>query len=299
MGVCRHPKTSGLEKRNPPQFFGRREESQRRFFNAPTVLASGQTPTQLSGIPTVVPNVSSSPKKSLRYDGSPSAKPRLNECRHVAKVTSISALRSLVAAWTPVPITRSGEGVATSVPAVDEALGGGLPRGRVTELVSTIPSSGGNLVFAGLLASTRAARLRIALIDAADGFAPRSYRPDLLRHLVWVRPRSLPEALACADVLVRDGNFAVVVLDLRGVALRTLRQQPSNVWHRLRLSAEQNSGAVMVQTEVGVVPAVPWRLSLGVPLCLGDLRRTREERMVSLSASVSRGHITAREEMSA
>jgi len=210
--------------------------------------------------------------------------------------TTIAALRSLVAAWTPTPLVRSGEGIATGVLALDAALGGGLPRGRVTELVSAAPSSGGGLVFGALLASTRAAQLRIALIDAADGFAPASYAADLLRHLVWVRPRSLPEALGCADVLVRDGNYAVLVLDLRGVPARQLRQQPATVWHRLRLAAERNAGAVLVQSSAGVVPAAPWRLALRAPATLSELRQTRAERVAELVVEVERGYGVEREE---
>ena len=212
------------------------------------------------------------------------------------KPATIASLRSLVAAWTPAPLTRSGDGIVTGVPALDAALGGGLPRGRVTELVSAAPSSGGELVFGALLASTRAARLRVALVDAADGFAPNNFRADLLRHLVWVRARSLPEALACADVLVRDGNYAVLVLDVRGVPARALRQQPSGAWHRLRLSAEQNPGAVLVQSAAGFVPAVPWRLVLDTPAALGELRRTRAERLAALAVRVERGHAAGREE---
>ena len=187
--------------------------------------------------------------------------------------------------------------MATGVAAVDAALGGGLPRGRVTELVSAAPSSGGELVFAALLAGTRAARLRIALIDAADSFAPRNYRPDLLLHLVWVRPRSLTEALECAEVLVRDGNYAVTALDVRGIPARILRQQPAGAWHRLRLAAEQNPGAVLVQSAAGLVPAVPWRLVLRTPATLDALRRTREERGAALTVEVERGHAEAGEEL--
>jgi RecA/RadA recombinase len=213
------------------------------------------------------------------------------------KPTTIAALRSLVTAWTPAPPARKAEGVATGVPALDAALGGGLPRGRVTELVSGEPSSGGELVLGALLASTRAARLRVALVDAADGFAPRNYPADWLRHLVWVRARSLREALGCADVLVRDGNYAVLVLDLRGVPARALRQQPAAAWHRLRLAAEQNAGAVLVQSPAALVPAVPWRLALRAAAGLDDLRRPRAERAAALAVAVERGHARAGEEL--
>jgi len=212
------------------------------------------------------------------------------------KPTTIAALRSLVTAWTPPPAARREAGIPTGVPALDAALGGGLPRGRMTELVSAAPSSGGELVFGALLARTRLARLRVALIDAADGFVPGNHPADLLRHLVWVRARSLPEALRCADVLVRDGNYAVLVLDLRGVPARALRQQPAGAWHRLRLAVEAQAGAVLVQSSTGFVPAVPWRLALRATAGLDELRRPRAERAAALAVEVERGHAGAREE---
>ena len=213
------------------------------------------------------------------------------------KLTTIAALRTLVAAWTPTPVARGEDGVATGVAAIDAALGGGLPRGRITELVSTAPSTGGELVLGALLASTRSARLRVALIDAGDGFVPGNYTPDLLRHLVWVRAHSLAEAISCADVVVRDGNYAVMILDVRGVPLRTLRQQPSHAWHRLRLSAEQSPGAVLVQSVQGFVPAVPWRLALRSVATLSALRATRVDRLTSLTVDVERGHALRGEEL--
>jgi len=119
------------------------------------------------------------------------------------------------------------------VPAIDEALGDGLPASQLTELVSAAPSSGGQLVLARFLETTRMARQRVALIDAADGFAPHAIPQDALRHLVWVRCRAFADALASGDVLVRDGNYAAVVIDLRGVAEKVLRKQPGTTWHRL------------------------------------------------------------------
>ncbi len=200
-----------------------------------------------------------------------------------------------MAAWTPAPHARGGDGVPTGVPAIDAALGGGLPRGQLTELVSEAPGAGGERVLGSLLAALRAARSRVALIDAADGFAPRNYQPDLLRHLVWVRARSLSEAMSCADLLVRDGNYAVIVLDLRGVPPRQLRQQPSGAWHRLRLAAQPHPGAVLIQSDRGLVPAVPWRLVLRQSPALRDLRRPQRERAGELTVEVERGHVRGTE----
>ena len=58
------------------------------------------------------------------------------------------------------------------------------------------------------------------------------------------------EAFAAADILVRDGNYAAIVLDLRGCAERVLRRTPASAWYRLQRAAEGGSVAVLVQTAV-------------------------------------------------
>jgi hypothetical protein len=202
----------------------------------------------------------------------------------------MAALRSLVAARFPQKARRQGVGVPTGVPAIDEALGDGLPASQLTELVSAAPSSGGQLILAQLLETTRAARQRLALIDAADGFAPHAISPDALRHLVWVRCRSLADALAVADVLVRDGNYAAVVLDLRGVAERTLRQQPGTVWHRLHRVIENSAPSVLALTPCPLIPAVAWRLVLSTPHRLAARRMSQEQLATTLTVEIARGH---------
>src|SRR5580700_4421153 len=164
---------------------------------------------------------------------------------------TVSDLRSLLAARFPERSRRPHGGVPAAVRPVDDALGGGLPAGRLTELVSAVPSGGGQTVLASLLAATQAARQRIALVDGSDAFAPEAVPGDMLRHLVWVRCRAPGEAFAAADILVRDGNYAVVVLDLRGCAERALRRTPASLWYRLQRAAERGdvAGRIGVRTE--------------------------------------------------
>ena len=183
---------------------------------------------------------------------------------------TVSALRSLLAARFPERTRRPHGGVPASVLPVDDALGGGLPAGRLTELVSAVPSSGGQTVVASLIAATQAARQRIALVDGSDAFAPEAVPADMLRHLVWVRCRIAEQAFSVADILVRDGNYAVVVLDLRGCAERALRRTPASLWYRLQRAAEGGSVAVLVQTQSPLVPAVPSRLVLDRSMALED-----------------------------
>lgn len=209
---------------------------------------------------------------------------------------AIAALRSLVDSRFP-PTTRKPVGdVPTGVAALDAALGGGLPAGRLTELVAP-PASGGQLVFAQLLRTTRAARQRVALVDAADSFAPEAIPADALRHLVWVRPRQLDAALAATDVLVRDGNYAAVVLDLRGVAGRELDRTPKTRWHRLHRAAATQPGAVLVLSAFPVVPSVPWRLVLSATPDGCSPRTAREHLVAQFTVATTRGHAALVEEL--
>jgi len=210
---------------------------------------------------------------------------------------TVSALRSLLSARFPEKARKPCGGVPVSVGPVDDALGGGLPAGRLTELISPAASGGGQTVIARLLAATQAARQRMALVDGSDGFAPGAVPGEMLRHLVWVRCREPGEAFAAADILVRDGNYAVVVVDLRGCAERLLRRTPASTWYRLQRAAEASSVAVLVQTELLLVPAVPWRLILGGPLSLADAEATREDVAGRLSVRAERGAVPVAKEM--
>lgn len=215
-----------------------------------------------------------------------------------AAPTTVAALRSLLAARFPEKVRRTDGVVATGVRAIDEALGGGLPTSRLTELVSLAPGTGGQTVLAQLLRTTRMARQRVALIDGADGFVPADVPADSLRHLVWVRGRSISETFAAADILVRDGNYAAVVLDLRGLAERALAKTPATMWHRLRTAAEDGPVAMLVQTTTPIVPAVPWRLALAEPCGPRSRRVPRAQLANALTVEIVRGH-TEREALSA
>jgi hypothetical protein len=167
----------------------------------------------------------------------------------------------------------------------------------MTELVSAVPSGGGQTVIAKLLEATQAARQRLALVDGADGFAPEAVPAGMLRHLVWVRCRAPEQAFAAADILVRDGNYAAIVLDLRGCAERVLRRSPASAWYRLQRAAEGGSVAVLVQTTFPLVPAVPWRLVLDTPLSLADVGTPRETMADRLAVRTDRSHAQAIESL--
>lgn len=209
--------------------------------------------------------------------------------------STVAELRTLLSARFPEKTRRPSGVVETGVRGVDELLGGGLPVGRLIELVSESPGTGGQTIFAELLRTTRAARHRVALIDGADGFDPGELSPDCLRHLVWVRAKSTSEVFAAADILARDGNYAVVVVDLRGLSERALLKTPATFWHRLRQAVENSPTAVLVQTTLPLVPAVTWRLNLTEPLQLAQCRTPRMDLANTLHVEVARGQVEAEE----
>ncbi|HEX6059470.1 MAG TPA: ATP-binding cassette domain-containing protein [Gemmatimonadaceae bacterium] len=105
-------------------------------------------------------------------------------------------------------------GLPTGLDALDEALPGrGLPRGRLTEVVG--PSgSGKTTLVRGMVERVAADGGWIAYVDAARTLDPRDWAHLGERQGVWmIRPREASRAPWCADVLLRSGAFALVVLD--------------------------------------------------------------------------------------
>lgn len=105
----------------------------------------------------------------------------------------------------------------TGLPAIDRLLGGGFPRGRLSEIAGPL-SSGRTSVALALLARATAAEEVCAFVDAADGLDPASAEAAgvALGRLLWARPvpeRGLGPVLRGAERLLEAGGFALVLLD--------------------------------------------------------------------------------------
>jgi RecA/RadA recombinase len=131
---------------------------------------------------------------------------------------TIQQLRQLLAERFPGAPARAGLFFSTGVIPLDHALGGGLCKGTLTE-ISTPPDTAGCLTILNAILCASAQEGRpIALIDGSDGFDPQPLEPALLAHLLWVRCRNTAQFFKAADLLLRDGNLPIVLLDLRGSA---------------------------------------------------------------------------------
>jgi hypothetical protein len=132
-------------------------------------------------------------------------------------------------------------GFRTGVGALDAALHatGGVPRGRITELLGAA-GSGVTTLARRLVGQALAAGAWVAYVDATCTLAPRDWADA--ERLWVVRPPDPARGAWCADVLLRCGGFGLVVVDgapvlSRAVALRLLQ-----------LAREANAALVLVGT---------------------------------------------------
>ncbi len=185
-----------------------------------------------------------------------------------------------------VPPVRAGrdECLSTGTVALDEALDGGLPRGRLSELCGA--GSAGITSLALRVAAGAIARGEwAAWVDGADAFDPAGAHASGLdaESLLWVRPPDLRTALAAAEQLLALGGFALVVLDVspstatgraerRGAAAARL-PATAHPWLRLARAAERSRSAlVALRRDGGAAPSAALRLELQPAEVLWDRR---------------------------
>lgn len=201
---------------------------------------------------------------------------------------SIAELRSDLAKRFPIASRPLARALPTGLPAIDD-ITGGLPIAAVTELVCAAPSCGGHLFLHQLLALTRRERLRVALIDSTDSFDPASTPADLLAHLLWVRCTSTTQAaLGAADLLARDANFGLVLLDLRRAPESDLRRIPGPQWYRLQRAVEPTDLALVVFTPRASVPSAQLRLAFTTSHAFAALNRERPALIPELAPALQR-----------
>jgi hypothetical protein len=201
---------------------------------------------------------------------------------------TVVQLRELLQQRFPQSQPASLPGLVTGIPGIDALLGGGLPRASVCELVEEHPGSGGQLFLVALLEAVRRLHRFVALIDAMDGFDPQTVEPSLLRHLLWVRCKGVAPAMQAADLLARDNNMAVLVLDLRDSPVRDLFRIPATVWFRFQRVVEATEMVMVAVPPHPMVSSTRVRLQLGRSLPLPAFDRPRRELQANLTPTVQR-----------
>lgn len=204
-------------------------------------------------------------------------------------VTNVVQLRQLLAERFPHLRFCSEQSLAkstavwpTGLAQIDNILNGGLPRSAITELTCPQPSSGSALLAFALLRQAHESRQWAALVDGMDSFDPARMGEEPFARFLWVRCRTAMQALQAADLLLRDGNLSLVILDLRMNPAAELRKVSSATWHRFQRLIEPNSTALFVISPRPFVANARARLELTSRFSLDALDQPEHELLAKL-----------------
>ena len=157
---------------------------------------------------------------------------------------------------TALAATPSADAAATGIARLDEALGGGLPRGQLSEIVGPRSSGRTALLLHVVAAAIRRGEIA-ALVDTFDRLdgASAAAADIYLDRLLWIRgseawgPR--PEAcceraLKALSLVLQAGGFGVVAIDLADASAAALRTIPFTTWLRVQRTIEGSDTACVI-----------------------------------------------------
>ena len=187
--------------------------------------------------------------------------------------------RTLTTALPPVDPRDDAALAPSGVASLDARLGGGFPRGQLSEIVGP-RSSGRTSLLLQLAAAATARGELVGLVDELDGLDVESAAAagvDLAR-LLWIRghvvsnpglcgdlnQRALEQAIRAFTLVLQAGNFGLVVLDVAEAPSAALRRLPFTTWLRLQRMVEGSQTACVL---IGSQPMA--RSSAGLTLQLG------------------------------
>jgi hypothetical protein len=167
----------------------------------------------------------------------------------------------------------------SGVPSLDAPLGGGFPRGQLSEVVGP-RSSGRTSVMLQTAAAAAGRGELVALVDALDMFDVESAAAagvDLDR-LLWIRghvvsnpglcrdtnQRALEQAIRAFTLVLQAGNFGLVIFDAAEAPAEAIRRLPFTTWLRLQRMVEGSQTMCLL---VGGEPMA--RSSAGLTLRVG------------------------------
>lgn len=187
--------------------------------------------------------------------------------------------RTLTTALPPVDPRDESALAPSGVSALDARLGGGFPRGQLSELVGPRSSGRTSLLLQTMAASTARGEL-VALVDALDMFDVASAMTAAVDvdRLLWIRghvvinqglcrelnQRAIEQAIRAFTLVLQAGNFGLVVFDVAEAPADVIRRLPFTTWLRLQRMVEGSQTACLL---VGSEPMA--RSSAGLTVRLG------------------------------
>jgi hypothetical protein len=199
------------------------------------------------------------------------------------KIARLAELRELLAEKFPASELKRGSVLATGFAPLD-AQCGGLQRGAVTEFTGS-PGSG-SLFLEAMLNAVCETHCFAALIDGGRSFDPQERDPAALARMLWVLCDSARQAVKAADLLLRDGNLPLILLDLQPLPMSELRRIPASTWHRFHRLVEQTTTAFVVLSLQPMVEGARVRLAVRRHWNLNAMRQRRRVLLEDLDLQV-------------
>jgi len=149
----------------------------------------------------------------------------------------------------------------TGITALDEQLGGGFPRGQISEVVGA-RSTGRASVGLQMIAAATARHEIVALVDVLDmlDVASADAAGVDLGRVLWIRglvvpnpglcfttnQRALDRAIKAVTLVLQAGNFGLVVFDAAEAPPHSLQRLPFTTWRRLQRIIEGSQTACVL-----------------------------------------------------
>jgi hypothetical protein len=193
----------------------------------------------------------SQPERPILLPGLPIVEPgerddvrRLRESLELAVRSKVMSAKELLRA---LDRQKRDDILPTTLEPLDALLGGGLPRGKMVELAGRRSAGRFSIVMASLAAATSAGEAAV-LVDLGDNLDPQVAEATGvdLRRLLWIRPKTLKDAVHAVEMIAATG-FQLVVLDTGLPPIRGKRV-PEASWVRLGRTAEAQGTAMLIST---------------------------------------------------
>ncbi|HEY5811657.1 MAG TPA: hypothetical protein VIT23_03270 [Terrimicrobiaceae bacterium] len=183
----------------------------------------------------------------------------------------LEMLRTLVAEKFPQPTRRSPSRFCLSCKAFDQK--GGFLRGAISEVCGS--RAGGSLLLTAMVEAAMRNGFFVGLVDAADSFEPADWADEQLRRILWVMCGGAALAIKAADILLRDGNLPVLIMDLQMLPLQQLQRIPVSTWHRFQRIIEPTDTVFAILTRQPIVEGAAARLAIQTELTLEAMHLPR------------------------
>ena len=156
------------------------------------------------------------------------------------------------------------------------------------EIIEPHYSAGLQMQVEACLAQSPQIQSYAVFIDTQNSWVPCGVCSHVLRHILWVRCKSQTDALRAADVVMRDENFRIVLMDLRGVSLPSLKRIPQAQWFRLQRMAQNQGSTLIVAASYPSVASAQLRIEVDAQFGLSSFHHKRSKLWSQVQNTITR-----------